>query len=104
MTVVQREDTYTHTSPPLEGPGGMIKSKSTRPQWPLTHRRGRGRRGGRTDENTERMEKLKAGAKEYESRDAQKEKSKAHSELSSLCRLKKCDDVRTGNRFPHNPL
>lgn len=75
MTVVQRK-THTHTSPPLEGPGGMIKSKCTRPQRPLTHRRGRSRRGRRTDENTERMEEIKADAKEYESRDAQNEKVK----------------------------
>lgn len=87
MTVVQRK-THTHTSPPLEGAGRMIQSKCTRPQWPLTHRRGRGRRGGRTDENTERMEKIKAGAKEYESRDEQNEKSEAHGELNSHCRLK----------------
>lgn len=79
MTVEQRDDrhTRTHTSPPLEGPGGKIMNKSMRPQRPLTHRRGRSRRGGRTDENTERMEKIKEGAKEYKSREAQNEKSGA---------------------------
>lgn len=52
-------------------------NKSMRPQRPLTHGRGRSRRGGRTDENTERMEKIKEGAKEYKSREAQSEKSGA---------------------------
>lgn len=75
MTVKQRTThRHTHTSPPLEGPGGKIKSKSMRPQRPLTHRRGRSQRGGRTDGNTERMEKIKEGAKGYKSRDTQNEK------------------------------
>jgi len=56
--------THTHTSPPLEGPGGKIMSKSMRPQRPLTHGRGRSRRGGKTDENTERMEKFKGVQKQ----------------------------------------